>query len=62
MLASNQNYANAQFQLGNLYFNGEEITKDLDRALSFYKSACKIGHQDACTMVAHITKTKEGID
>ena len=62
MLASDQGYVNAQVQLGNLYFNGEEMPKDMDKALSFYKDACKNGSQDACKMVAHITKTKEGID
>ena len=61
MLASDQGYVNAQVELGNLYFNGEELPKDLDKALSFYKDACKNGHQDGCKMVAHITKTREGI-
>ena len=52
--ASKLGYVDANVTLGSLYYNGEDVSKDMAKAEAWYKKACDQGHANACKMVTHI--------
>ncbi len=58
-LAAYQRNAEAQFYLGMIYFYGEGVEKDIDKAVEWWKKAMKAGHVDAAYRLSEIaTSTK----
>lgn len=56
--AYNRN-AEAQFYLGMIYFYGEGVEKDIDKAMEWWKKAMRSGHVDAAYRLSEIaTSTK----
>ena len=45
--AAEQDYAEAQFDLGNCYYYGWGVTKDYTQAVAWYRKAAEQGHADA---------------
>lgn len=52
MVASEENHAAAQYNLGVIYFNGELGTRDLDRAEQYFTMAARNGHPNAASDAA----------
>ena len=51
--------AEAQFHLGMIYFYGEGVEKDIDKAMEWWKKAMRSGHTDAAYRLSEIaTSTK----
>lgn len=49
----------AQFYMGMLYFYGEGVEKDVDKAMEWWKKAMRQGNQDAAYRLSEIkTSTK----
>ena len=46
--ASDQNYPEAQTNLGFMYHNGKGIKQDYAKAMEWYKKACENGNQMGC--------------
>ncbi|WP_231171547.1 tetratricopeptide repeat protein [Helicobacter pylori] len=40
--------------LGDLYYDGEGVEKNLIKATQFYSKACKLGYQLACEMLKEL--------
>lgn len=51
-MASDENHAVAQYNLGVIYFNGELGSRDLDRAEQYFTMAARNGHPDAASDAA----------
>ena len=54
--AAGQGLAEAQYNLGVLYFNGSGITKDRQKAKEWYQKACNNGYQKACDDYRRVTE------
>ena len=37
--------------LGLLYFNGDGVKQDYNKAMEFFGKACDLGHQKGCTLI-----------
>nr|ELR5131911.1 SEL1-like repeat protein [Providencia rettgeri] len=46
MKSANQGYADAQLELGYLYYYGDVIKQDKDKASELFKKACLNGIED----------------
>jgi len=58
-LAMYQRNDEAQLYLGMLYFYGEGVEKDVDKAMEWWKKAMKSGNQDAAYRLSELkTSTK----
>ncbi|MBN2870750.1 MAG: SEL1-like repeat protein [Campylobacterales bacterium] len=58
-LAMYQRNDEAQFYMGMLYFYGEGVDKDVDKAMEWWKKAMKQGNRDAAYRLSEIkTSTK----
>jgi TPR repeat protein len=58
-LAAYKRNAEAQFHLGMIYFYGEGVDKDIDKAMEWWKKAMRSGHVDAAYRLSEIaTSTK----
>ena len=60
--AAEQGYADAQFNLGLMYANGEGVPQDLAQAAELFKSAAEQGHVDAQNNLGAMYFTGEGVD
>ncbi|GAA6870696.1 hypothetical protein HpHNI57_03480 [Helicobacter pylori] len=40
--------------LGDLYYDGEGVEKNLTKAAYFYSKACKLGYKKACEMLKEL--------
>lgn len=52
--ASNQNYAKAQLYIGKLYAYGEGVSRDIDKAIYWYRKAAENGNISAQMIIASI--------
>jgi len=58
-LAAYKRNAEAQFHMGMIYFYGEGVEKDVDKAMDWWKKAMRNGHTDAAYRLSEIaTSTK----
>lgn len=58
-LGAYQRNAEAQFYLGMIYFYGEGVEKNIDKAMEWWKKAMRSGHVDAAYRLSEIaTSTK----
>lgn len=58
-LAAYKRNAEAQFHMGMIYFYGEGVEKDIDKAMEWWKKAMRNGHTDAAYRLSEIaTSTK----
>ncbi|HEX5622855.1 MAG TPA: hypothetical protein VFX57_00310 [Sulfuricurvum sp.] len=58
-LASYKRDSEAQFYLGMIYFYGEGVPKDIDKAMEWWRKAMRSGHTDAAYRLSEIsTSTK----
>lgn len=58
-LAAYKRNAEAQFHLGMIFFYGEGVEKDIDKAMEWWKKAMRSGHTDAAYRLSEIaTSTK----
>lgn len=46
--SANQGHVEAQFVLGEMYYDGHGVKQDDKKALEWFTKACKNGHQTAC--------------
>ena len=60
-LAANQGHANAQYNLGACYYNGEGVAKDLSKAVEFYTLAAKQGDAGAQNSLGIFYGTGQGV-
>lgn len=60
--AAEQGYADAQFNLGLMYANGEGVEKDMAQAVELFKKAAEQGHVDAQNNLGAMYFTGEGVD
>lgn len=60
--AAEQGYADAQFNLGLMYANGEGVEKDMVQAVELFKKAAEQGHVDAQNNLGAMYFTGEGVD
>lgn len=54
------NYAQAQYELANLYFQGLGVPESEEKALALYKKAAQHGHADAANNLADMYLNGEG--
>ncbi len=59
--AAEQGYADAQFNLGLMYANGEGIPQDMAQAAELFKKAAEQGHVDAQNNLGAMYFTGEGV-
>ena len=59
---ADQGHAEAQYNVGWLYANGNGLAVDIERALAFWGAAAKQGHADAQFAVALAYTTGDGVD
>ncbi len=59
--SAEQGYADAQFNLGLLYVNGEGVEQDMDQAVTLFKKAADQGHVDAQNNLGALFYLGEGI-
>ncbi|PSJ16774.1 tetratricopeptide repeat protein [Nitrosomonas supralitoralis] len=59
--AAEQGYADAQFNLGLMYANGEGVTQDMEQAVELFKKAAVQGHVDAQNNLGAMYFTGEGV-
>ena len=52
--AAKQNYADAQFKLARMYFDGKGVTKDLNQTIKWYRKAAMLGHVEAQFQLAGV--------
>ena len=52
--AEYQGDAEAQFQLGECYENGDVVDQDLQQAAKWYRMAAGQGHEPACEALARL--------
>ena len=60
-MASEQNYAESQFHLGLLYYNGEGVNQDIEEALKWYHKAAAQDYPDAQNMLAYMYLEGKGV-
>ena len=60
--ASEQGYADAQFNLGLLYANGEGVPQDMAHAAELFQKAAEQGHVDAQNNLGALYFTGEGVE
>ena len=60
ILASDQGYAPAQYNLGGFYYSGEGVSKDLEKAKRWYKLVADQGDEMAKTNLENNSKEKKG--
>jgi uncharacterized protein len=53
--------AEAQYQLGSMYWEGKEIDQDRNEALKWYQRAAQHGHQAAQFKVAELYEAGQGV-
>ena len=59
--AAEQNHAEAQFNLGSMYYFGDGVSKDLKTASTWFKRAADQGHSDAQFNLAIMYLKGEGV-
>lgn len=59
--AAEQGYADAQFNLGLLYINGEGVPQDIPHAVELFQKAAEQGHVDAQNNLGAMYFTGEGV-
>jgi len=59
--AAEQGYADAQFNLGLMYANGEGVEQDMAQAVELFKKAAEKGHVDAQNNLGAMYFTGEGV-
>lgn len=59
--AAEQGYADAQFNLGLMYANGEGVLQDMEQAAELFKKAAEQGHVDAQNNLGAMYFTGEGV-
>lgn len=59
--AAEQGYADAQFNLGLLYINGEGVPQDIAHAVELFQKAAEQGHVDAQNNLGAMYFTGEGV-
>ncbi len=59
--AAEQGYADAQFNLGLMYANGEGVEQDMSRAVELFKKAAEQGHVDAQNNLGAMYFTGDGV-
>ncbi len=59
--AAEQGYADAQFNLGLMYANGEGVLQDMEQAAELFKKAAEQGHVDAQNNLGAMYFTGEGM-
>lgn len=59
--AAEQGYADAQFNLGLMYANGEGVPQDMEQAVELFKKAAEQGHVDAQNNLGAMYFTGEGV-
>ena len=57
-----QGNADAQFQIGLIYVNGQDITKDYKQAVAWFDKAAKQGHREAQTKLGFMYATGKGVE
>lgn len=58
-LAAYKRDPEAQFHMGMIYFYGEGVEKDIDKAMEWWKKAMRSGHVDAAYRLSELkTSTK----
>ncbi len=60
--AAEQGYADAQFNLGLMYANGEGIAQDMHEAVDLFKKAAEQGHIDAQNNLGALYFMGDGVD
>ncbi len=60
--AAEQGFADAQFNLGLMYANGEGVEKDMTQAVELFKKAAEQGHVDAQNNLGAMYFTGEGVE
>ena len=60
--AAEQGYADAQFNLGLLYANGEGVPQDMHQAAELFRKAAEQGHVDAQNNLGALYFTGEGVE
>ena len=58
--AGERGYVEAQFILGDMYEDGDEVVKDEERAIYWYKKAVQQGHKKAKKALEKLLKKQEG--
>ncbi|SET30249.1 hypothetical protein SAMN05216326_11961 [Nitrosomonas marina] len=59
--SAEQGYADAQFNLGLLYANGEGVERDMQQAVELFKQAAEQGHVDAQNNLGAMYYVGEGV-
>jgi hypothetical protein len=59
--AAEQGYADAQFNLGLMYINGEGVPQDISHAVELFQKAAEQGHVDAQNNLGAMYFTGEGV-
>lgn len=59
--SAEQGYADAQFNLGLMYANGEGVEQNMDEAVTLFKKAAEQGHVDAQNNLGALYFTGEGV-
>lgn len=59
--AAEQGYADAQFNLGLMYINGEGVPQDIPHAVELFQKAAEQGHVDAQNNLGAMYFTGEGV-
>jgi uncharacterized protein len=54
-LAAYKRDSEAQFHMGMIYFYGEGVEKDIDKAMEWWRKAMHSGHVDAAYRLSEIT-------
>jgi TPR repeat protein len=53
--SAEQGYAEAQFNLGEMYEEGRGVARDIAEALEWYKKACENGWKCGCIKYSQLT-------
>lgn len=56
-----QSYSHAQYALGNIYYLGKGVEKDITKAISAFKFAATKGHVDAQYMLGYLYYSETGV-
>ena len=54
--AAEQGYANAQFNLGVMYYQGDGVRQDKGQAKEWFGKACDNGYQDGCKYYSKLNR------
>ena len=60
--AASSGHVESQFQLGDLYYNGEDVKANNEKAFMWYRMAAGQGHVDAQFQVGSMYKDGDGVD